>query len=225
MMNWSVKDWVQWHEQSLREAVLTPDSGFSLQEGFNKFGPTPEKQSSGSYEGIISDRGAFGAPGGPGVAPTTLQLTWAWDFRDPRSSSCSVQANFITATGGTQKPVAGSLSVTWRGDAGAAGHDGGTAIAGDVRADASCPAGTGDDKWITISGVDGANITEREGSNETTAGMPADAGKVYRRLPNNGMLKFDLGGGKTFLLGGDLSGDRLGGPGLFGGSVGGGQCR
>lgn len=48
--------------------------------GLDKFSPA-EKTSTGTFEGVISDRGPIGSPGGVPLAPvTTLSVNWEWDF-------------------------------------------------------------------------------------------------------------------------------------------------
>jgi len=200
MMNWTKRDWVQWHEDSLREAVLTPNTGTQFNEGFNKWNPYSEKQSSGSFEGIISDRGPFGAPGGSSFAqPTTLSLAWSWDFTQTGQYRCSVNASFATQAEGASRPLARSTSLNWRGDANAAGNDGTTTIVeGLGRVDVSCQAGADGTRWVTITGPESATITKREGSDETVTTV--ETGPVAMPLPTNGMLKFDFGSGRTLLL-------------------------
>jgi hypothetical protein len=200
MMNWTKRDWVQWHEDSLREAVLTPNTGTQFNEGFNKWNPYSEKQSSGTFEGIISDRGPFGAPGGASLAmPTTLSLAWSWDFTQTGSYRCSVNASFATEAPGAARPLARSVGLNWRGDANAAGRSGATKIVeGLGRIDVSCEPGTDGTRWVTITGPESATITRREGSDETVTSV--DVGPIAQPLPTNGMLKLDFGSGRTLLL-------------------------
>ena len=199
MMNWTRRDWVDWREQALREAVLTPFTGGEFNEGFNKFGPTPEKRSTGTFEGIISDRGAFGSPGGAGADPTTLSLAWSWDFSDEGNARCTVDASFATETAGTAAPLARSLSLAWRGEANAAGRDGQTAIVeGLGRVDVTCAPGRDGTRWVTVTGPSAATVTRREGSEETVT--PVETGPVAVPLPNNGMLKLEFEGGRSLLL-------------------------
>jgi hypothetical protein len=189
---------VQFHEYALREAVLTPDSGTQMNEGFNKFQP-PEKVSTGNFEGIITDRGDFSSVGGPGVPPTTLMLAWSWDFSDPNNSRCAVSASLATETNGSQHPLARSFSVNWHGDENAPGHSGATAMVDGIgRIDVTCDRYDSGIHYVTITGPDGATIIDRQGSVETTTTVTT--GPVYSPLPNNGMLKFDFGGGRTLLL-------------------------
>lgn len=199
MMTWSYRDWVQWHENSLREAVLTPNTGTQFNEGFNKFGPTSEKQSTGTMEGIISDRGAFGSAGGAGVAPTTLSLAWGWDFTETGNYRCAVSATFATETPGTARPLARSFGVNWRGADNAAANNGQTTIVeGLGRIDVTCDKGVDGTRWVTITGPDGATITRRENSDETVSSV--SVGPIAVPLPNNGMVKFDFGSGRTLMV-------------------------
>ena len=200
MMNWTKRDWVQWHEDALREAVLTPNTGTQFNEGFNKWYPYSEKQSTGTFEGIISDRGPFGSPGGASLAnPTTLSLAWSWDFTQTGQYRCSVNASFATEAPGASRPLARSVNLNWRGDPNAAGRDGTTTIVeGLGRVDVTCQPGSDGVRWVTITGPDGATITKREGSDETVT--TTTVGPVAMPLPTNGMLKFDFGSGRTLLL-------------------------
>lgn len=200
MMNWTKRDWVQWHEDALREAVLTPNTGTQFNEGFNKWYPYSEKQSTGTFEGIISDRGPFGSAGGPSLAaPTTLSLAWSWDFTQTGSYRCSVNASFATPAAGASRPLARGVSLNWRGDPNAAGRDGTTTIVeGLGRVDVSCQPGADGTRWVTITGPDGATITKREASEETVT--TTTVAPVAMPLPTNGMLKFDFGSGRTLLL-------------------------
>lgn len=199
MMTWTQRDWVDWRERALREAVLTPFTGGQFNEGFNKFGPTPEKRSTGTFEGIISDRGAFGSAGEEGAPPTTLSLAWSWDFTDAGAARCTVQASFVTETAGAARPLARSVAVAWRGEANAPARQGRTAIVeGLGRVDVSCEPGRDGVRWVTVTGPAGATITRREGSDETITSVTQ--GPVAVPLPNNGMLKLGFGEGRTLLL-------------------------
>jgi hypothetical protein len=199
MMNWTKRDWVQWRENSLREAVLTPNTGTQFNEGFNKWNPDSEKQSTGTFEGIISDRGPFGSAGGPAADATTLSLAWSWDFTETGSYRCSVSASFATEAEGDSRPLARSTSLNWRGDANASGRSGTTTIVeGLGRVDVSCEPGAAGVRWVTISGPQSATITRREGSEETITTV--ETGPVAVPLVTNGMLKFDFGSGRTLLM-------------------------
>ncbi|MCW2966732.1 MAG: hypothetical protein JWM71_504, partial [Solirubrobacteraceae bacterium] len=200
MMNWTYRNWVDNSEYALREAVLTPNTGTEFNEGFNKFGPSPEKLSTGSFEGIISDRGPFDSAGGAGDAsPTTLSLAWSWDFSDPSSARCAVSASFATETDGTSRPLARGVSVNWKGDDNAPAHNDQTRIVDGLgRIDVTCDSLDSGVRFVTITGPDTATITDREGSDETVT--TESSGPITHPLPNNGMLKFDFGSGRTLLL-------------------------
>ena len=199
MMNWTRRDWVDYHEDALREAVLTPYTGTQFNEGFNKFGPTPEQRSTGTFEGIISDRGAFGSAGGEGLPPTTLSLAWSWDFSDQGNARCAVSATLATETAGTAAPLARSVSINWRGDENAPKRNGQTTIVeGLGRIDVTCDRYTGGVRYITITGPEAATITKREGSVEEVTSETT--GPISYPLVNNGMIRFDFGGGRTLLL-------------------------
>ena len=62
MMTWTYKNWGEHQEKSLQEAVYTTGTGFDFNEGLNKFSP-PEKTSTGTFDGVISDRGPIGNAG------------------------------------------------------------------------------------------------------------------------------------------------------------------
>lgn len=55
-----------------------------------------EAEGQGSMVGIISSRGAFGAPGGEGPPPTTFHLSWHWSFADAYGPRCYVAGRFET---------------------------------------------------------------------------------------------------------------------------------
>ena len=119
MMTWTDKDWGTFREVALREAKYANGTGPDFREGMNKFGPT-EKWSRGSFQGIISDRGPIEGPGGGSLAPpTTYDLNWEWDFSKPGKSSCHVEAVFRTETDQSDKPLARSAQIVWRGEANA----------------------------------------------------------------------------------------------------------
>lgn len=199
MMNWVHKDWVQFSEDALREGVLTQYTGTQVNEGFNKFSPS-EKVSTGTFAGIISDRGLFGSPGGAGVAPTTISLAWSWDFTKAGDERCAVDATFTTEKdSSTVAPVARSLSINWRGDPNSVGRDSASVVVpGLGQVDATCAAGPAGTRWVTITGPGGATVTTRQGSDETN--VPIGTGPVAVPLPNNGMLSFAFPGGGTLLM-------------------------
>jgi hypothetical protein len=63
-------------------------------EGMNRYAGEP--YSIGSFVGIISSRGPFGSPGGAGPAPTTLRLSWHWNFGDGFGPRCYVAGSVIS---------------------------------------------------------------------------------------------------------------------------------
>jgi hypothetical protein len=124
---------------------------------------------------------------------------WSWDFTETGSYRCSVNASFATAAQGASRPLARSVSLNWRGDGNAAGRSGTTTIVeGLGRIDVSCEPGPDGVRWVTITGPQGATITRREGSDETTTSV--ETGPVAVPLLANGMLKLDFGSGRTLLL-------------------------
>ncbi|MCO5315014.1 MAG: hypothetical protein M9938_02460 [Solirubrobacterales bacterium] len=201
MMTWTYKDWGTWREKSLREAKYADGTGPDFREGFNKFGPT-EKWSTGSFQGIISDRGPILGPGGVSLAqPTTYDLDWEWDFSKPKRARCNVKATFRTGTDLEQKPLARAVQIVWRGEANAttpekteSSYD----FPGLGRVTAICrPGPTGTRRLIVDSPV-GGRVTTREGSEDTS--VTQTEGPLIMRLPNNGMLFVQLNSGERILV-------------------------
>ncbi len=199
MMNWTYRDWGQNQEKALREALHTQYTGPDFQEGLNKFSPT-EKIETGQFDGIIADRGPFAALSPSGLAePTTLKLTWSWDFTQTGKERCHVEAVFTTATTQDTTPLARSAQVVWRGDAGAAGHDSAKVdVPGLGTLSLVCQATPGGTRTLTVDTPSGAAITTRQGSDDSTASQ--SIGPVVASLPGNGMLSVALDGGKTLLV-------------------------
>ena len=200
MMNWTYKDWGTFSEHSLREAKFVNGSGPDFREGLNKFGPT-EKTSNGTFEGIISDRGPILGPGGSSLAPpTTLDMSWKWNFSRAKSSRCRVEAPFRTETGRVDRPVARSAQIVWRDAANATESNAIDSVEfpglGEVRV--VCEAGIDGSRQITLDGPGGGLIVSREGSDETS--VRQDDGPLSFRLPNNGMLLFRLDSGQNILV-------------------------
>lgn len=202
MMLWTYKDWGEGSEKSIREAVHTQFTGPSFQEGLNKFSP-PEKRMTGEYEGVISDRGVLEAPFGTLLAPpTSIDLTWEWDFSETRQSRCHVEAVLRTENGDPtpSRPLARSAQVVWRGEPNAAGHDvASTEVPGvgtvTVRCEAT-PAGT---RTLTVDpATQGGSVTLREGGEEKRTDY--DSGPLVVALPNNGQLKIGLYDGASVLV-------------------------
>jgi hypothetical protein len=55
--------------------------------------------------GLISKRGALNAPGGSGVASTSVQLNWSWSGFGSAAAECRVTATFVTAIDGPSRVV------------------------------------------------------------------------------------------------------------------------
>jgi hypothetical protein len=199
MMNWTYRDWKQGSEKSLREALHTRGTGLDFREGLNKFAPA-EKQVTGEFDGIISDRGTIGAPGRDGAAPpTTLRLTWVWDFRKTGNESCHVEADFSSQTVGTQTPLARSASIVWRGDRNAAGRDSaGVDIPNVGHLGLSCQAGADGSRLLTLDSPLGGSVTTREGSDDNLTAWAS--GPITAGLPNNGQISIILADGTTLLV-------------------------
>jgi hypothetical protein len=191
------KDWTTGTEVAIREAVISTVSGQQANEGFNKFGP-PEKIGSGSFEGIFGDRGPFEMPA-PGALPTTIALTWSWDFRVEGREKCLVDATFVTEAPPEQHPLARSLQIAWRGDENAVGRDGATAIIDGIgRIDATCGAGLDGVRWVTITGPESGTLTQREGSEVRTTDFTE--GPIAVPIPNNALMTFTFPGGGRLIM-------------------------
>ncbi|MCB0828204.1 MAG: hypothetical protein KDB62_05275 [Solirubrobacterales bacterium] len=200
MMSWTHKDWGTFGEYSLREAKFVNDSGPDFREGLNKFGPT-EKNSTGSFEGIISDRGPILGPGGSSLAPpTTFEMSWKWNFARTRTSRCHVEATFRTETGQVEKPVARSAQIVWRDAANATADNAADSVEfpGLGQVEVVCEAGVGGSHQISVDNPAGGLILIREGSDETQ--VRQNDGPLSSRLPNNGMLLYRLDSGQNVLV-------------------------
>jgi len=201
MMTWTYKNWGSWSEKALREAKYATGTGPDFREGMNKFTPA-EKNSTGTFQGIISDRGPLDGPGGTSLAPpTTFDLSWVWDFNSPRSSKCHVQATFRTQTDEITDPLARSVQIVWRGEANATPANTSSAIdfpgLGNVQA--VCQAGpNGYRRLIVDSAGIGGSVYTREGSEDFKANQAA--GPLIMRLPNNGMLFVQLDNGDRIMV-------------------------
>jgi len=197
MMNWTYKDWGGYREKALREALYTTGTGADFNEGLNKFGP-PEKTSTGSFEGVISDRGPIGGPGGVALAPpTTLSLNWQWDFTDPGSSRCHVEAVFRTEAAEPAPPLARSVQVVWRGEANAEAN-GSAAIDFPELGPVTLTCKPGQPRRLTVDSPRGATIVTREGSEDGSLHEPN--GPAVTALPNNGMILVEIEGGERILV-------------------------
>lgn len=196
MMNWTYKDWGTFQEKSLREAVYTTGTGFDFNEGLNKFSPA-EKTSTGLFEGVISDRGPIGGPGGVPLAPvTTLSLNWQWDFTTPGESHCHLEAVFRTEAEASAT-LARSVQVVWRGEANAAAN-GYAAVDFPGLGLVSIRCQPGEPRRLRIESPRGARVVSREGSEDS--GLTEPAGPVEASLPNNGMVLVEVQGGERVLV-------------------------
>jgi hypothetical protein len=200
MMTWTDKDWGSFSEVALREAKYATGTGPDFREGFNKFGPT-EKWSRGKFQGIISDRGPMEGPGGAALAPpTTYDLNWEWDFSKAGNSRCSVEAVFRTETDQSEKPLARSAQVVWRGETNATPANNTDTVnvpdLGDVTL--TCEAGPTGVRRLNIDSPVGGRVETREGSD--VAPVDFETGPIEALLPNNGMLFLHLNSGERFLV-------------------------
>lgn len=200
MMTWTWKNWGTWKEKALREAKYAENTGPDFREGFNKFGPT-EKWSTGTFQGIISDRGPILGPGGVALAgPTTYDLQWEWDFSKPKKSRCHVDATFRTGTDLDQKPLARSVQIVWRGEANASrGNTESNYDFPDLgRVTAVCRPGPTGTRRLVIDSPVGGRVVTREGSDDYS--VTQAEGPLIMRLPNNGMLFVQLNSGERILV-------------------------
>lgn len=201
MMEWTYKDWGKGKESAIREDLKTKFSGPTFREGLNKFSPA-EKEATGQYDGIVSDRGPLGGAGGTtGLAkPTGFKLTWEWDFSDEGKSRCYVKGVFNTERASSEKtPLARSAQVLWRGDANAPGRDtAAVKVPGLGAMTLTCQPGFDGERSIVIDTEEGATITTREGSDSET--VPQQIGPVLTDLPNNGMVFVAFDDGRQVVL-------------------------
>lgn len=202
MMLWTYKDWREGSEKAIRESVHTQFSGPSFQEGLNKFSP-PEKHMTGQYEGLITDRGVLDAPFGEGLAPpTSIDLTWEWDFSDPRKSRCHVEAVLRTENGDPTeaRPLARSLQVVWRGDPNAAGHDFvSVPVPGVGTVSLTCQATPEGTRTLVVDpATEGGAVTYREGGDDRVENV--GSGPLVVPLPNNGQVEIGLFGGASVMI-------------------------
>lgn len=192
MMNWTYKDWGGFQEKSLREAVYTNGTGFDFFEGLNKFSPA-EKTSTGIFDGVISDRGPIGSPGGAPLAPvTTVSVNWQWNFSKPSEAHCYVEAVFRTEVEAAAT-LARSVQVVWRGESNAAANGyGSVEFPGLGLVSIRCQPG--EPRRLRVESPRGARIVSREGSEDSSLLEPA--GPVEAALPNNGMVVVEMQGGE-----------------------------
>ncbi len=200
MMTWTYKNWGTWSEKALREAKYTAGTGPDFREGMNKFGP-PEKNSTGTFQGIISDRGPIDGPGGESLAPpTTFDLNWVWDFDNPKQSKCHVQATFRTQTDQLTDPLARSVQIVWRGEANAtvANTVSSVDFPGLGNVQAICQAGPNGTRRLIVDSAVGGSVYTREGSDDYKVSQ--GTGPLIMRLPNNGMLFIQMDNGDRIIV-------------------------
>jgi hypothetical protein len=136
--------------------------------------------------------------GGPFAAPTTLTLTWEWDFTSAGAARCHVEATLATETTQTSMPLARSAQVVWRGEANAPGRTvAGADLPGLGRLTLTCEPGTDGKRLLIVDGADGAQITTREGSDDPL--VDRATGPITTTLPNNGQVAIRFPGGQTLL--------------------------
>jgi hypothetical protein len=200
MMNWTYRDWGENQEKAIREALHTQFTGNDFREGLNKFSPA-EKTSTGQFDGIISDRGGLRVSAPTDLAaPTTLKLTWKWDFRQAGNESCHVDAEFVTQSPASDSvPLARSTSLVWRGADAAPGHEtSSVAVPGLGTLTLNCAANGNGSRTLTVDSAQGATIVSRESSTDVSAPQPI--GPVTANLPNNGQLFVTFPSGATILV-------------------------
>jgi len=197
MMNWTYKNWGEYQEKSLQETVYTIGTGFDFNQGLNKFSPA-EKTSTGTFDGVISDRGPIGNAGGVPLSPvTTLSLDWEWDFTKPSESRCHVEAVFRTETEATTFPLARSLQLVWHGEANAPAN-GFQSIEIPGLGTVSIRCEPGEPRQIRVESAGGGKVTTREASEDSS--LNEGAGPVVANLPNNGMVVVEMNSGQRILV-------------------------
>lgn len=199
MLTWTYRAWDgnrDTAEKALREALHTQYTGRDFNEGFNKFQPA-EKQSTGEFTALISDRGPFGAAFAPSLAPPVgVRVTWEWDFRDPNASRCHAEAQVVAQTAGAVG--VGSAQLLWRGDGAAAGRDDTVAdLPGVGRIRLLCQATPAGTRTVSLDRAGASTVTTREGSVDTAVPY---TGPVLTALPNNGQIQIDTDTGARVLI-------------------------
>ena len=200
MMTWTYKNWGSWSEKAVREAKYSNGTGPDFREGLNKFSPA-EKNSTGTFQGIISDRGPIDGPGGTGLAPpTTFDLNWQWDFNNRKSSKCYVEAIFRTQTDQVTEPLARSVQIVWRGEVNAT--PGNTVSDVDFpglgNVQAICQPGANGYRRLIVDSAIGGAVYTREGSDDNKVSQ--GVGPLVMRLPNNGMLFVQMDNGDRMIV-------------------------
>ena len=199
MLTWTYRAWDgnrDTAEKALREALHTQFTGRDFNEGFNKFQPA-EKQSTGEFTALISDRGPIGAAFAPSLAPPVgVRVTWEWDFRDPNASRCHAEASVVAQTAGSTG--VGSAQLLWRGDGAAAGRDDTIAdLPGVGRIRLICQATPSGTRTVYVERAGASTVTTREGSVDTAVPY---SGPLLTALPNNGQIQIDTDSGARVLI-------------------------
>jgi hypothetical protein len=199
MMNWTYRDWGGGNGKEIREALHTRFTGPDFSERFANFLP-PEKQSTGEFVGLISDRGPFDSVGtGPYAPPISLNVRWTWDFSHPGKERCYAAIDLVAQTDDGRGPAVGSAQVVWRGDAAAAGRDLSVAdVPGVGRLSVVCQAGVDGQRTAVLETGAGGKVITRESTWD--GAVPQAAGPIVVRLPNNGQVQVDVDGGARVLI-------------------------
>jgi hypothetical protein len=79
---------------TVRTARHNQYTGPDFNEGLNRYRGQPV--TTGSFAGLISSRGPWTGPGGPGPPPTSFRISFNWNFTHRASARCYVAAQFIT---------------------------------------------------------------------------------------------------------------------------------
>ncbi|WP_205699030.1 hypothetical protein [Conexibacter sp. SYSU D00693] len=204
MVLWTHRDWTDWRESALRESTTTLGSSPEFLEGLNKFSAPAwdgssngsEKRSHGYMVGVVSDRGPFGGPG-EARTPTTIRISWDWDFTTGGAERCSVDLDVHTEGAGGDGPgtlQARSLPVTWRGSATAAGRD---AVVRDVpgfgRVAVECrPGPSGSRRLTVVDPAPGLRVDAWTFQGSDTTGVSLVAAPYVLELPTNGLVQGEL---------------------------------
>jgi hypothetical protein len=189
-MLWTFHDWGGGSEFAIREPEMTQFTGPDFNEGFNKFQPA-EKDSHGSFVGLIGD-GLFG-PGtfGSGRTPTEVRLSWSWDFNDLSNAWCNVSATLTSAGVGDVGPRARGFSLGWNGADGVPDDTTfATAIPGLGTVRLRCDPGVTGSRRLTLDPegtLPGLALTTYQGSDRSDRSL-GDVPYVLP-LPNNGLVE------------------------------------
>ncbi len=199
MMNWTYRDWRGGNGKEIREGLHTRYTGPDFSERFAAFLPA-EKQSTGEFIGLISDRGPFDSVGtGPYAPPISLNVRWTWDFSQTGKERCYAELNLVAQTDDGQGSAVGSAQVVWRGDAAAAGRDVSVAeIPGVGRLTVTCQAGVNGQRTAVLETGAGGTVITRESTWDGS--VPQAFGPITVPLPNNGQVQVDVHGGARLLI-------------------------